>query len=281
MSNDRVFDPDRSLLDCYRTRIARFADSIVCYDTGSAELLAPLVGQSRTFVAPNTLNMDELEQHRADLEAEGRSRVRTRLGWGSDEVVVLFVGRLERDRGVPQLLETLDVLGRDRPARLVVIGDGPEMPALASAHTEKNRVIELHGAVHDVSVTSSILFASDVLLAPGRLGLVVNHAFSFGLPIVSVRPPGMARYHGPEASHLSNGVNAVLAERDAGSLATAIQTVLDSRSRFSRAALETAWRDLSVDRMLTGLVAAIEHASAEAQERNSRRSHLHGGPCSS
>lgn len=268
MSNDRPFDPGRSPADRYRLTLARMVDGIVCYGSAGAGQMRRHLPADRVFTAVNTLDTDTLDDLRGALEAEGRSAVRTRLGFGTDETVLLFVGRLVADKGVDLLLDTAAELARSRPTRVVVIGDGPLAGHVRTrAHESIGARVTALGGMADPARSAPWFFAADVLLVPGRLGLAVNHAFAFGLPVVSVTPPGPGRYHGPEAEHVVPGRTGMLVPARCETLAAAVDEVMDRREVFSTHALETARRELSVDRMVDGLVEAVRFAEGVRRAR--------------
>lgn len=264
-SNRREFSP-ANLRDRYRLRLAASADACLCYTEEIADLLRPHLPAERVFVARNTLDTDTLFALRRDLEREGRTAVRRRLGIPGDQPVVLFLGRLIADKGTGVLLDLFKRLRARAPARLLVVGQGPEESAMRRrAEREGIDGVRFVGAMPRDEESAPYIFASDLLLIPGYLGLAVNHAFAFGVPVVSrAAPPGM-RLHSPEAAYVVNGRNGFLcAHDDLEAMLGAVERVLAERETFSRNALDYAQRNLTVDRMIRGLVEAIEYARKSA-----------------
>lgn len=267
-SNRRAFRPRRHPLDAYRLWLARRVDACICYTEEIESLLAPFVPAERCFVARNTIDMETLEGLRHALESEGQQAVRHRLGLPVECPVVLYVGRLDEAKGAHLLLDVLAHLRRSAPVSLVIVGDGPLRPALERRVTEEalDNVI-LTGSLTDWARSAPYLFASDVMLVPGYLGLVVNHAFAFGLPVVSRRPPSGARFHSPEMAYLRDGSNAVLADSaEPSALACAVLAALKDRTRLSRNALQFARAELSPQRMVDGLLAAVRFLEQRTEQ---------------
>jgi glycosyltransferase involved in cell wall biosynthesis len=263
-SNDRAFDPARHLFDRYRAWLAGRADACVCYTEGIADLLRPYVPAERLFVARNTLDTDVLFRLHDALAREGRPAVRRRLGLPEDAAVLLFIGRLVAAKGAAELLEVYHAVRQRQAAALVVIGDGPERGAL-EARVAREGVPDVHftGALTRWEASAPYLYAADVMVQPGPLGLSVNHAFALGLPVVSRRAPAGQRFHGPEAEFVVPGSNGMLADpSDLGALVEAVHHVLDHQARFSEAAHRYAREHLTIDRMVDGLVDAITYAQA-------------------
>ena len=257
----RDFDPKRHPQDRYRVALARSVEACACYTPGVADLLRPYVPEENLFVAPNTIDMAPMFEQYNILATEGKAAVRRRLSLRADVPVLVFLGRLIPEKGTSMLLETFARLRTHTPAELLIIGDGPERAAMESyvaGHAISG--VRFLGPLFEAA--APYLFASDVMLMPGYLGLVINHSFAFGLPIVSMRKPvGMAS-HSPEVEYVRSGENGLLCDGEgAEDLYRGVKTVLADQNRFSMNALNTARNELTVDRMVDGLYDAIQHAA--------------------
>ena len=263
-SNHRT-DSRRSPADRYRIALARSVEACACYTPSIKAFLQAHVDESRLFVANNTLDTGVLFSLREALHKEGRSAVKQRLGLADRHPVLLFLGRLVPAKGTDQLVEILRQL--PPTACLVVIGSGPaERQLRASAADSLPREIRFLGAIPEYDRTAPYLYAADVLLNPGYLGLNVNHAFSFGLPVVSRRSPKAGiRFHSPEVDYLEPGENGELVESPTPeAFAQAVTAVVQDRDRYSGNARTFAEQHLTVDRMIDGLEAAIIHAETSS-----------------
>lgn len=259
-SNTRAFSPN-NWADRYRLTLAKHADACVCYTDGIANLLKPYVSSDKLFVARNTLDTDTLFDIRTELENEGRESVRMRLGLPMDRPIIAFMGRLIKAKGTSTLLRVVEHLQRDSAAALVVIGDGPERGAMATTAAQRGlQHIVFTGALTRLEESAPYLFASDVMLLPGYVGLAVNHAFALGLPVVTHASPNRARYHSPEIEYVEHGRNGLIVQHGSvEEMATAVHAIVRDQERFSSAALEYARRQLSVDRMVDGLVSSVRY----------------------
>lgn len=263
-SNDRPFDPKRHLADRYRMGVARRADACVGYTESVTDLLRPYVPNERLFTARNTLDTDVLFALYDRLECEGRTAVRSRLRLPASEPVLAFIGRLIPDKGLDLLLDVFQALRRRRPARLVLLGDGPERVSLeARIARERIEGVHLLGAMPGWAESAPYLYAADVMVMPGYLGLAVNHAFAFGLPVVSQGAPPGIRFHSPEVDYVRHGENGMLAAHgDVEALLEAVEHVLAHHEQFSRKAGAYAREHLTIDKMVDGLEAAVRYAAA-------------------
>ena len=263
-SNQRTFS-ERNLLDRYRMTLARGVNGCVCYTHKIAELIQPYVSASSCFVAPNTLDTDKLFQLRERLVAEGKKSVRSRLGIPGRGKTVVFIGRLIKDKRAEILLDLHKSLSAMGDATLIIIGDGSERDGLVSRIQRENlKNVFLPGTLPKFEDSAPWIYASDVMVCPGYVGLNVNHAFCLGLPVVTCTSPDpKIRYHSPEIEYLQPGINGMQADYDnLNSLVNATLTVLEDQDRFSSHAYSYARSHLQLDGMIDGLVQAIKYAES-------------------
>ena len=127
-------------------------------------------------------------------DVEVRRRLREALGIGADDLVLLFVGRLQIDKGVLDLASAFKQVAEARPdVRLLIVGPDeqqlrPRLIAAAGLHADR---------VHFVGTTAepeSFMAASDVLCLPSYregFGSVIIEAAAVGLPAVASRIYGI------------------------------------------------------------------------------------------
>jgi len=119
-----------------------------------------------------------------------------RFGWGAaeDDVVVLYTGRLLKEKGLVPLLVAFAGTGSHR-ARLVLVGEGPELPRIlqaAGALGIADRVFHA-GWVSDSEIPG-VLASADIFVLPSlptpyweeQLGFSMIEAMAAGLPVVAV-----------------------------------------------------------------------------------------------
>lgn len=127
--------------------------------------------------------------------------------------IVLTVARLVARKGMDDLIHTMAIVTRTFPrAVLVVVGDGPERPALESLAQHIRLRVRFTGAVDDRTLaawyTACECFALLPHLGPSSddvegFGIVFLEAAAFGKPVVATRSGGV-----PEA--VVDGVTGVL-----------------------------------------------------------------------
>jgi phosphatidylinositol alpha-mannosyltransferase len=112
-----------------------------------------------------------------------------------DRVNVLFVGRLEKRKGLRDLLGGFRYLSERVPkTRLIIVGDGPlrhRVESFISSHDMTNVVMA--GYVPE-QVKPRYLATADIFCAPATggesFGIVLLEAMAAGLPVVATEIPG-------------------------------------------------------------------------------------------
>jgi phosphatidylinositol alpha-mannosyltransferase len=181
---------------------------------------------------------------------------------------VLFVGRLERRKGVDVALRAFALLAAQRPGpRLRLVGDGPlagEVTRLIAGMTPAIRArIERSGRVSNADLPG-ILGASDVLVVPSRggesFGIVLLEAMAAGTALVASDLDGYRAVARHEREAL------LVTPDDPTELAAAVLRVLDEPAL--RAALIQAGR---------ARVARFDWAAVAASTRDIYAQVLAGG----
>jgi len=137
---------------------------------------------------------------------------------------VLFVGRLVEKKGADTLVRAMRHVQKQRPAaKLVLLGDGPEAPRIASLARAEGVTVEMPGAQAPASVRAWMSRAR-VFCLPSRtardgdaegLPNVILESQALGLPVVSTRHAGIpeAVVDGTTGFLVGEGDVAALADR--------------------------------------------------------------------
>lgn len=112
-----------------------------------------------------------------------------------DSVNILFVGRLEKRKGLGDLLRGYEFMKARVPrSRLIVVGDGP-LRGKVESYISRHRLpdVVLAGYVPD-SVKPRYYNSADIFCAPATgaesFGIVLLEALASGLPVVATEVPG-------------------------------------------------------------------------------------------
>jgi 1,2-diacylglycerol 3-alpha-glucosyltransferase len=249
------------------SRFAARADAVIAPSAVIRDALARRGVRSAIAVVPTGIDLTRF--HPADA-----STARRQLGLPLDDPLVLYVGRLDREKSVGRVLAAFDRIGGTIPqARLVLVGHGTEAAQLevqARALAVGSRV-QFVGAIPHDRITEYYQ-AADVFLFASETetqGLVLAEAAACGLPAVAVAAPGCDEV-------VRDGETGLLTKRDSAALADgAIGLLLDraQRLRMAARAREIAEANFDVctqiDRTLAVYAAATE-TSRLASERARR-----------
>lgn len=247
----------------YRIGLARHVEACACYTKGVRDKLYPHVSPDQLFVAQNTLDTNKLFSLRKELSHQGKSKVKQQLKLPDNEPVFIFAGQLIPRKGTQTLLNVFKQFYSTRPSTLLIMGDGPERSKMQD-QVVKEAIPNVHflGALPKLEESAPYFYAADLMLIPGYVGLVVNHAFSMGLPVITQEGPPGIPFHGPEVESIINGTNGIITEQgNPDALIQAINNVMNNQSTYSNNAANYAERYLTIENMIDGLEAAIRHAS--------------------
>ena len=151
--------------------------------------------------------------------------------------VVLFVGRLLREKGIHVVVHALARVLRTTPAHLLVVGDGPERDAARAlaARLGIEKSVTFTGYLSGRGLENAYRAGTVFVLPttyPEGFPTVITEAMHAGLPIVTTSRRGIA-------DHLSDGINALFVPpEDPDAVAAALGRLLADpalRERMQRA----------------------------------------------
>ena len=216
----------------------RHADAVVTYGPHVSAHVARARGHlAGVLEAPQAVSA---ELFGAPVPAARRAEARARLGAGEDAFAALFVGRLEREKGVEVLLEAWRTGRLGALGTLSVVGEGPLGPAVGAAGASERRLGSL-----PPDELPPLYAAADALVLPSiqtatftePWGLVANEAMHQGTPVIASDAVGAVA--GGLVRHARNGL--VAPQRDPAALAALMRRLAadgELRSRLGRAARE-------------------------------------------
>lgn len=203
-----------------------------------------------------------------------RSQVRQSLGIPPDQNVLLYVGRLAREKNLRTLLEMAALVFRqDAQARLWLVGDGPyrqECTAIVRALNIGDRVRFVGFVPHDqveryYCAADLFVFASET----ETQGLVIQEAMLHGLPCVAVAGGGASL-------NIVSGENGYVVKNNPNEFAASVLSILSDDNLYARLAEGAArcGREFGTARMCSEIVqiyrqAIACRASTEASSRAS------------
>jgi glycosyltransferase involved in cell wall biosynthesis len=210
------------------------ADAVVALSTGVAEALGHIDPRmsDRLRVIPNAALDDDV--------LLGAQTPAPRSGLKQGERLLVACGRLTEQKGYPDLLRALVRVRERQPARLWVLGEGPDRAALERlrSHLGLDDAVDFMGFCAN---PYALMAAADVFVLSSLwegFGNVIVEAMAAGAPVVVTNCPyGPAEIIEPETSGLLSPVG------DPETLAQNILRVLEDdslRSRLIRGGKERA-----------------------------------------
>jgi 1,2-diacylglycerol 3-alpha-glucosyltransferase len=246
------------------TRFAASADAVIAPSGLVREQLRARGVTTPITVVPTGVDL-------ARFATGERLAARAALGLVADESVVLYVGRLDREKSVERVLLAFDrIAGTLGRARLWLVGQGKEMEALrgqAGRLAAGDRVhfagVRPHGALAAwYQAADLFLFASET----ETQGLVLAEAAACGLPAVAVTAPGCDEV-------VRDGETGILTKGDPEALAeAAIGLLLDAERRRAMGvrARQVAEQEFGVDLQIARTLDVYAEARARADTARRR-----------
>ncbi len=273
--------PRRPLIFTYHTRYEKYAHYVplqrTLVEAAAVRLSTRFAARATAVIAPSAVIRDELLSRGVrspiavvptgiDLSRfcpGDRPAARRAVGLAADERVLLYVGRLDREKSVERILLSFDRIASTVPrARLLLIGQGTQAEALrrlAGSLPIADRIQFLGLRAHaDLPVwyqaADLFVFASET----ETQGLVLAEAAACGLPAVAVASPGCEEV-------VQDGASGLLTKAEPAALAeAAIGLLVDGERRrvMGVRAREVATLHFGVDLQIDRTLAVYEEARA-------------------
>lgn len=245
-------DPDNELRNAFFNYVHHLSDALILYSEELSRLV-PKRELHKLFVANNTVNF-----HDYPNIVETKEQIKEQLQIPFKKVV-LFAGRIDEGENRKKVDHLIDIFRAiNRPdLGLVIVGSG----LTDELRTRMNCSNTVYlGEVHDsANVQISRIFKmADICSIPGHVGLGINQAFFWGLPMVTEegRQP-------PEIYYLKNNRNGfIVPENDVTALRERILFLADNdevRSQFSANARNDILEQGSVEGMFEGFLKCVEY----------------------
>jgi glycosyltransferase involved in cell wall biosynthesis len=225
--------------------VHRLSSGLIVYSRECLDGIKPGL-REKVFVANNTLNSADVPEITQSKEA-----IKEEFGIPFKKVVI-FAGRMGAEKGRKRVDHLIDIFARLRRSDVGLVIVGPGMPEEFRVRINKANTLYL-GEVHDPEdrKISKLFKCADVCAIPGHIGLGLNQAFLWGLPVVTEECE-----HPPEIAYLKPGQNGFIVPRnDLIALEEKILYLLDNdeiRADFSRSARAVIENEASIETMFSG-----------------------------
>ncbi|WP_335965916.1 glycosyltransferase family 4 protein [Galbibacter sp. PAP.153] len=237
-------DPNNKLKKLIYNTFQLFSDSILLYSPNEMKYI-PTCLHSKTFIANNTINFDEIPQ----IEVS-KSDIKKEFNLGYDKIV-LFVGRIQKRKRLDILLDIFKNR-KDSNIGLVIVGSG--FSEDYQRMVKNNYNIEYLGEIYDKIKINMLFKCADIFCIPGTNGLGVNQAMYWGLPVLALNVN-----HSPEIYYLKNGVNGYIVN-SSKELENKMFSILNDENqlkKLSENAYKIIRKEASVNNMFNGFMNSI------------------------
>lgn len=184
-----VYGNEGTLKRLIRVSFYKLADGMLLYGNHSRDLLINYgMCADRLHVIYNSLDYKLQKSLREQKQESMVSEVRREL-FGSNTPYIIFIGRLTAVKRLDLLLSALPEMNHnsERNVRCLIVGDGPDRQALElQVKTDGlEGIVQFYGACHDEETLSDLIYAADVCVAPGNVGLTAMHSLVYGTPVIT------------------------------------------------------------------------------------------------
>jgi glycosyltransferase involved in cell wall biosynthesis len=232
------------------------SDALILYTDTCKEYVKPRF-RAKAFVASNTVNFEDYP-----LVNQTKAEIKREFGIPFDKTVI-FMGRMGVGSGRKRVDHLIDIFrGLDRnDVGLVLVGSGLSGELKARMNTRNTVYL---GEVHDPEnlQISKLCKMADLCAIPGHVGLGLNQALYWGLPVITEEDN-----HPPEIVYLKPGRNGfVVPQNDTASLRERMLHLLNDdklRDEFSRHARRDILREASIEGMFAGFKACVDYMTVD------------------
>ncbi|HOP94784.1 MAG: glycosyltransferase family 4 protein [Dictyoglomaceae bacterium] len=175
-------------------------DLIIAPSTKVKKLLIDFGVKSPIEILPNGLDI-------RDFKPIDKNLAREKLNLPKDAMILLFVGRLGKEKNIEYLLkvEKWLKLNTSYPIYLVIVGDNPDKRVLEGLRKEAEELdiedrVKFTGYLEYEDIANAY-FASDIFVFPSLTetqGLVVLEALTTGLPVIALQDEAIGDFVGDE-----------------------------------------------------------------------------------
>jgi glycosyltransferase involved in cell wall biosynthesis len=251
-------EPQSKLRKVLANYIHELSDGILLYSSGQMAFLKE-AHRAKAIAANNTMNF-------ADIPVISQSKEEIKREFGIPfKRFALFAGTMglngERKK-VEHLIEAFSSLGRDDIGAVIV---GAGMPESLKSKLDARSTRYL-GEIYDPqdSQMSKLFKAADIFVVPGHIGLGLNQAFYWGLPVVTEEGN-----QPPEIHALKSGRNGFMVPiDDIAQLKEKILYLLENeeiRSEFATHARHDIMATASTEGMFESFLKAVQRVTSPSR----------------
>lgn len=222
-----------------KRKIFKWLEKITCHistwiepDSKSNLLFAHSEGlydQNKSSVVWNgSASGVNLEKFRMQSKEEWREEIRSNYQIDKETAVIGFVGRINRDKGINELLEVAKILiSEKRNVMFLLVGPDDKCPFLNKESYQWSKASQQIIYAGEVGETEKYYATMDMFVLPSYregFGSVVIEAQALGVPVIVTKIPG------PVDAAVDKCTGVFIEKGDTSSLESAIRLFLDNPS---------------------------------------------------
>jgi len=228
-----------------------FYKSIILYTPNERKILWK-THQKKSYVAYNTLCLSGYEE----LLKLDKKELKRDLNFNSNDIIILFSGRIQDRKKLNVLLDIFDKLETLNIENIKLLIVGPGMTEVYEKRVTNNSLIVSLGPIYDKNKMSKIFYASDLFCIPGHIGLGLIEAMYWSIPVITMNVK-----HAPEIYYLEDSINGYIVDDEIELFEVIKGFSEDENMRdlitLSKNARETYTSKAMPEMMLSGFIDAI------------------------
>jgi glycosyltransferase involved in cell wall biosynthesis len=185
-----LYGNEKNLKKRIRLLFYRLADINFVYGNISRNLMIESgFNPNKVLTVYNSLNFNYHKKLFYERNEGELSEIKVRLFQSRSNLpVILFIGRLTREKKISYLLESISLCKlRGNDFNCLIVGEGEESEQLKN-HAEKlgiSRSVYFYGSSYEENMNANLIMLSDCCVSPGNVGLTAIHSLSFGTPLIT------------------------------------------------------------------------------------------------
>ncbi|MFW5972486.1 MAG: glycosyltransferase [Bacteroidota bacterium] len=250
----RFARPMKRMAEKYVGRVFRRCD-LACAPSPEQAVRLHEMGVNPSHVVMPGVDLDLFDPSLRD------ARLRSELQSDEGGLLLLYVGRLDAEKHVRTLVEATKLVNRQRPATLLIAGNGPMRKSLEGME-QQGVPVRVLGFVSDRTELARIMASSDVYVTAGpheTFAFSVVEAQASGLPVVGVAA-------GALVERVDDRLGRLGPVDDAPTMAANILEAADRKHEMGKAARTHVERNLSWRATFDRLFALYDEALADSAD---------------
>lgn len=258
----RGFYPKKVYTDKIMLYLMQKADALLLYGQKDKNKLSNYVDENKIFIAQNTLDTDTYLKLKEKFEKEKFFFIKKRLNF-KKKYNIIFIGRLTSRKNPELLIDIYEniTIALQKDIAVHIVGSGEMENLLRTKLLKKGyqNSFVFYGEILDPEKVGELLYASDLMVSPGHVGLSVNHAFCFDTPVLTLSEK--LAHHSPEIEYvIDNKTGFLINNISAQAFAEKIEEYIlnpELQMSMKRNINECVMQKCSIENMVQGFLNAI------------------------